>query len=445
MPTDLFSETEVPKGYPLSTFVQMVGNTLRKERALQYAWVQCELSDVRSSGGHCYAELIEKNDSGQTIAKVRANCWSNTFYSLRHKFLAATGKDITSGLKVLVLGSITHHNLYGLSFNITDIDPSYTMGDLERQRREILMALQKEGVIDANKHLEMPPLPQRIAVISAAGAAGYGDFIDQLHRNPQGIVFYPKLFEAVMQGDRTAPSVMAALERIEMTIDMWDCVVIIRGGGSTTDLNGFDNLELARRVATFALPVIVGIGHERDRNVLDEIANVRAKTPTAVAEYLIDRITASYTRLADLAQKVRIYAADHLQGEHRRISALEASLPILIKNIITRCQTRLQTITSSIPMVVREKIRISEVKLDSLLQQLKAAPSLSLEREKRKLESLEKLTAVLDPDATLRRGYSITRYGGVAVKEDTDLPEGAVLETRLAGGKSILSKYISSQ
>lgn len=418
----------------LSQFTTKVGNAIRVQPELNRAWVMAELSDVRTSGGHCYMELIEKSVSGQTVAKMRANIWSSTFNILNRKFFEATGRPISSNLKVLVQGSATHHNLYGLSMNITDIDPTYTLGDLERLRREILERLQREGVLNHNKSLPLPEAPQRIAVISAAGAAGYGDFTDQLSTNPQGFVFYPHLFGAVMQGDRTSSSVRDALKRIEMTIDLWDCVVIIRGGGSTSDLNGFDDYELAKAVATFPLPIIVGIGHERDRCVLDEIAAVRCKTPTAVASYLNEILSSAWTKADTLMRNIAQYATDRMAGEHRRLDMWQGSIPSMVVRSTSNAKDRLETFARMMVLASQNVVQNQNVILTQFADKLSRVASMPIERQNLCLESAERLIRVLSPENTLKRGYSVTRFNGHAVTDVSEIPDGAVLETRLFHG-----------
>ncbi|MDE6230483.1 MAG: exodeoxyribonuclease VII large subunit [Muribaculaceae bacterium] len=424
----------------LSQFQQLVGSALRSVPSLQRAWIMAELSDVRVSGGHCYMELIEKNDLGATVAKARAMIWASQFHALRSKFYAATGRDIVSGLKVMVCGSVNHHAIYGLSVTITDIDPSYTLGDMERIRREILDRLRREGIIDMNKHVELPPVAQRIAVISADGAAGYGDFINQLHANPEGFKLYPFLFRAVMQGDHTVSSVMNALDLVESTIDLWDCVVIIRGGGATTDLNSFDNYDLARRIAEFSLPVIVGIGHERDRTVLDEVANVRCKTPTAVAAFLLDRLRTAYSDVASLVERIARYSSDALRGEHHRLDNLETALPVAVHNRVMRERMRLNEYSSRVGRdaggaVMRERGHLQTLAI-SLGQRMKS----NVEKEKLRIARLDDMLRLLSPANTLRRGYSITLRDGRAVRDASELRPGDRIETRLADGtiKSII-------
>ena len=418
----------------LSELTRALGDTLRANMALQGVWVTAELSDLRISGGHCYAELIEKNEAGTTVARLRANIWQSTFASLRLKFEKTTGRPLAGGLKVMLRGSVTHHNLYGLSFNVMDIDPSYTLGDLERIRREILAALMREGVACFNKGLSMPMAPQRVAVISAAGAAGYGDFCAQLTQNQQGFVFYPHLFPAVMQGERTSLSVREALERVEMTIDLWDCVVIIRGGGSTSDLNGFDDIELARAVATFPLPVIVGIGHERDRTVLDELAHTRMKTPTAVAAFLIERVQTAFDAAASLARQAAAYAAERLAGEQQRLTNASAMITTSARTRIVEAGARLSRLSASIPAAAASKTERARASLDAVGRLLKAACQSRTEQELKHLDNLKSLITALDPQRTLARGYSIVRTEGHAVTDATALQSGAILSITLARG-----------
>jgi hypothetical protein BACCOPRO_02366 len=425
----------------LLEFQQMISNTIRMKPELQARWVIAELSDVRVSGGHCYMELVEKDSAGGTRAKMRAMIWSSLFMGLRSKFHAATGSDIRSGLKVMVRGSANHHNVYGLSFVISDIDPSYTMGDMERLRREILDRLAREGVAGSNRSLGLPPVLQRIAVISAPGAAGYGDFMNQIGLNSDGFVIYPMLFPAVMQGDRTVPSVLDCLDRIEQALDFWDCVVIIRGGGATTDLNGFDNYELARRVATFPVPVVVGIGHERDRTVLDELACVRCKTPTAVAAFIIDRMRDYYARVADLVHRVARYDREALKGEHLRLANLEQTVPSLVKQKVMRERLRIRDLVAGVERGAASRVRREETRLDKDLLRIFSATSGAVRREEMRLEKLDSMVRVLSPENILRRGYSITRIGGKSIRDASVVKPGEVIETRLANG-TLLSKTV---
>ena len=444
-------------GIPLSQFTNAITNTVATARGLSGVWVIAELSDVRLAGGHCYMELIEKNEAGQTIAKLRATIWRTAYNQLRQKFYNVTQREISTGIKAMVKGSATHHSLYGLSFNITDIDPSYTMGDMERLRREILMRLHKEGIALMNKNLPFPKAPQKIAVISAEGAAGYGDFMNQLMGNAEGFVFYPCLFPCVMQGERVSESIRTALEIIESSAHIWDCVAIIRGGGATTDLNGFDDYALARAVATCGLPVVVGIGHERDRNVLDEVANTSLKTPTAVAGFFIDCARQAFDDVANIADRLRVYSMELLRGEERRLSTIFGLVPQLAMRRIEDNKSGLHTLTGKLPLVTqgivgKERMRIAgikdrlesvafsksekeNIKIDGKINLLKSLTENRIFRAIGQTDSIESLIKVLDPKNTLNRGYSITRVNGKAVKNRDSILSGDILVTTLAQGE----------
>lgn len=420
----------------LSQFQQLLGNAIRTAHGLQNVWVQAEFSDLRFNGGHCYMELIEKDAAGTTRAKIRAMIWAGTLGMIRRKFFDATGRDIASGLKVLVRGSASHHNLYGLSFTISDIDPSYTLGDMERLRREILERLAREGVLNLNRSLTPPSVPQRIAVISAEGAAGYGDFINQMQNNPDRFCIYPVLFPAILQGERTAPSVMAALDLVEQSPFGWDAVVIIRGGGATTDLNGFDNYDLARRVATFPLPVIVGIGHERDRTVLDEIACVRCKTPTAVAAWIIDTLRNTHAHTTDLVRRIAAYGTNALKGEHIRLTNLSQQIPASARNVVLRNNMRLDRLGNSIPNLVRNRLTRHQLALNSLQSRIGNAAGQAIRTQNQRLRRLADMLRLLSPQNTLRRGYTITRINGKAVRTIAGLKPGDTLTTQLPDGQT---------
>lgn len=449
----------------LRQYTSEIANSIRTNPVLQSRWVIAELSDVSERGGHCYMELVEKDDRGVTIARLRGTIWANNFaYKIKPKFEQITGQKFKSGLKVMLFGSASFHEQYGLSFNITDVDPSFTIGDMERIRREIIETLTREGVVNCNRMLQMPRVPQRIAIISAKGAAGYGDFMNQLQSNPMGFKFYTHLFEATMQGETTSKSVIKALNDIEMTIDLWDCVVIIRGGGATSDLNGFDNLELARRVATFSLPVVVGIGHERDRTVLDDIANVRVKTPTAAAEWLIMCAQQTLDQALALANQVARYVKDRTSGASKQLSHIEGTIPIIAKQQIIKSKSNLAAIASALPYMTKNRILSANRTIDALARDVQhsaigkisaaqtylktisdalanAAPKAIVNQDKR-LKALENIVEALSPQKTLKRGFSLTKVNGKTVKSIDQLADNDVITTYLADGEitSVVNK-----
>lgn len=455
MQTSAFSGSPAP--LTLSQFARAVGDTIRSNPQIQGVWIVAELSDVRVSGGHCYMELLEKDARGAVLAKMRAVIWASALPSLRARFCAATGQDIRSGIKVMVRGSATHHNVYGFSVQVSDIDPSYTLGDMERIRREILARLQREGIINDNRQFILPEAPQRIAIVSADGAAGYGDFMKQLDGNQFGFRFHTRLFPAVMQGERTAMSVRAALSEVERTLSMWDCVVIVRGGGATSDLNGFDDYELARTVALFPIPVLVGIGHERDRTVLDEIANTRLKTPTAVGAFLVDRLAEAWDKAVTLARQAADFATERVAGDRLRLSHIGATLPMVARARLADTRLTLSRIGSRLPALASGRTAAANAALDAIPRMLASAVAarMGLEHDRisrlspmitdsasarltgaaDRLKALSDVIQALSPEATLRRGYSVTRIGGKAVRSATQLAPGQTVTTLLADGE----------
>ncbi len=378
-------------------------------------WLQAELSDVRSNySGHCYLEFVQKDASGNNlIAKARGTIWNNVYKILKPYFEQATGQTFTAGIKVLVQVSVEFHELYGYSLTVLDIDPTYTVGDMVRRRREILRQLEDEGVLDLNKELEMPMLPQRIAVISSATAAGYGDFCNQLEGNPFGYGFHVELFPAIMQGERVEEAILAALDAVNARIKEFDVVVIIRGGGATSDLSGFDTYLLAASCAQFPLPIITGIGHERDDTVIDMVAHTRVKTPTAAAEYLIAKVDECADVLSQTSARLIESVQNRLLWEHRRVDDLKQRIPSAVYK------------------------RIADAKYTLLMSQgrIRQTSKLRLSASAHRLELLQQRLADAMPEKQLARGYSITLKEGKAVKDASALKEGDVITTRLFDGE----------
>lgn len=400
-------------------------------------WVQAELSDVRSNAtGHCYLELIEKDERGNgLIAKARAMIWSSTYRLLKPYFEQETGQAFVSGLKVLVKVTVGFHELYGYSLTIVDIDPSYTLGDMARRRREILRQLETEGVLTLNKELDMPLLPRKIAVISSATAAGYGDFCDQLARNPYGYVFYPMLFPAMMQGDRIEETIIDALNRIYAHQDFWDVVVIIRGGGATSDLSGFDSYLLAANCAQFPLPIITGIGHERDDTVIDAVAHTRVKTPTAAAEYLIGRMHKADAEVTSLQERLLQGVSLRLEREKQRLERNSSRLPMLFSGYRIREEKKLSQIDHRMRVAARTCMMNRQHKLESLLQRIPFLLLSRMEKEKHHLQLVEQQIQASSPERLLKRGYSITLKDGRALTDASQVKPGDSIVTRLLHGE----------
>ena len=408
-------------------------------------WVRAEMSDVRENGasGHCYLEFIEKDPrSGQLLAKVRGAIWAKTFRLLKPYFEMETGQRFVSGLKVLVRVTVDFHELYGLSLTVVDIDPAYTLGDMARKRLEIIRQLQEEGVFELNKELPLPLLPRRIALISSSTAAGYEDFMNQLTHNRAGYPFYVKLFPALMQGERTEESVIAALDRIYAHQELFDVVALLRGGGATSDLNSFDSYLLAANCAQFPLPILTGIGHERDDTVVDLVAHTRLKTPTAVAEFLIARMDQAAQTVEELQQTMTQSASVRLLQEKQRLQSYATRFPALVGQRMERNRTLLHQLGAKLPTMAQGFVERKRAMVDRLAMQLRNATTTHLAEKQRFLQLQEQFVRMASPDYILRRGYSLTLREGKIIKRAEELQAGEELTTRFMDGevKSIIKE-----
>ena len=397
-------------------------------------WIRSEISELHVNR-HCYMEFVQKDSRGNGIvAKARAQVWANKWLLLKPMFEQTTGQTLSAGMQVLVRVQVTFHELYGYSLNVTDIDPTYTLGDIARRRQEILRQLREEGVDTMNKELPLPRLLQRIAVISSATAAGYGDFCHQLHCNQRGLAFKTELFQATMQGNDVEKSVIAALNRIASRMDEWDVVVIIRGGGATSDLSGFDSLELAENVAQFPLPIITGIGHERDDTVLDLISHIRVKTPTAAAELLIHHQEAELDMLEGLAAQLTEMVGDWLLSESARLKLLAGKIPMLFASVKAKEEVRLHQLASTAIHQSQQRIEQEKGGAAMLEKRLLLYSPQVLRRAQQRVELIENKLDSASPERILRLGFSITSIGGKAVRNADDVQDGDELVTTLASG-----------
>lgn len=389
----------------------MVRETIERQMDGKY-WVEAELSDLHDRN-HCYMELVENDPFGPTpLAKARAVCWANRWTALRSKFERQTQQQLRPGIKVRMMVTPTFHEAYGFAYQVSDIDPDYTLGDIVRKRMEIIRQLKEAGIFDLQRELVLPRFAQRIAVISSAQAAGYGDFCHQIDDNSYGLSFSHELFAAIMQGEQVEQSVIAALDRINARIDEFDVVVIIRGGGATTDMSGFDTLALAENVANFPLPIITGIGHDRDECILDMVSYMRVKTPTAAAAFLIDHLSEVYTALVSARERISRIAERHLAYEKMRLKQLADRIPTLFA-------------------LTRER---QTKRIDALAHSLDSAATQRLERERHRLQLVAQRAQAQDPIHILRRGYSITLHNGHALRSGDELANGDIIETRLEQG-----------
>ena len=420
--------------------------------------VIAEIADVKENrSGHCYLELVEKREEDDAvIATARATIWAFTYRMLKPYFETTTGKSLQKGIKVLVRVEIVFHELYGYSLNIKDIDPTFTIGDLERKRKEIIDRLTQEGVIDMNRELEFPMLPKTVAIISSPTAAGYGDFVDQLHRNVYGYAFHTKLFPAVMQGEKTTESIIAALERIYEYESLFDVVVIIRGGGSQTDLGSFDSYELAANVAQFPIPILAGIGHERDETIVDRVAYRSVKTPTAAAAFLIECFSEADGELEE-AKEILVRETKRILQEEKtrqvvRITEFKQFTRLFLEGQTNHLALSSRRVEHASRLFVQERIN----GLDQLKMKVEGKVGTLLERRRNRLEDIQKTVGrkitelftanryflelaetkmkYVDPKNILEKGFSITRVNGKAVRETEAVKKGDVLETELFRG-----------
>lgn len=377
-------------------------------------WIRAEISELRENpGGHCYLEFIEKDtDSDVLLAKTKATIWANTYRMLKPYFESSTGQTLRAGLNVLVSVNVEFHGVYGFSLNVRDIDPTFTIGEMAARRLRIIRQLEEDGIVDMNKQLHFPELPQRLAIISSATAAGYGDFCDQLVNDPSHFAFYTKLFPAIMQGDQAEASIISALEKIYDNIEFFDVVLIIRGGGATTDLACFDSYEMALNCAQFPLPILAGIGHQRDISILDMVAHTSVKTPTAVAEFLISTMQQAENEVQNILADIRYVVNGRIETELRFVDQTQMRIKQTLRSWVVQ-KTHL---------------------LDRQRSRLRATVRLQLVKQSNKLLLLEKNIETHSPQFLLKHGYTITTLNGKRVTSAKLVKKGDKIRTFVGDG-----------
>ena len=392
--------------------------TLLKENFCKGFWVRAEISDVKENfNHHCFLELVEKEvDTGEIIARQRATVWANSYRIIKPYFAEQTGENLKTGMKILIFCTLEMHENYGLSLSITDIEPSFTIGEIALQKTKIINQLTQEGIINMNKSLPFSALPQRIAVISSKTAAGFEDFSHQLKNNSFGFKFYVKLFEALMQGEQTENSVIEQLDRIYENVQLFDIVVIIRGGGASADLSAFDNYNIAAHCAQFPLPIICGIGHQRDSSVLDEVAHTSVKTPTAAAELLISKMQQQDDFINFSAQKIINFSRQNIDNK---------------RNI-------LKEYSYQIPLKTLEFLKNNHQKIDNFCLIIKNGTKKTVFAENSKMEIAQKTIELLSPQTILKRGYTLTQKNGKTVLSASEISAGDKLNILFADGEKLV-------
>ena len=376
------------KQYSLLELCDCIDEALQSKLEETY-WVRAEIASL-TERGHCYMELVEKAKNNSIAAKVRATCWSHVYHLLAAYFANETGQMLSVGMQVLLQVEVSFHAVYGLSVNVVGIDPTFTLGDLARQRQQTIQRLQEDGVMDMQRSLKMATLPRRIAVVSASDAAGYGDFCHQLESNSGGFRFRTELYPAVMQGEQSPASIIRALEDIAQRAEEYDVVAIVRGGGASTDLRNFDDYSLALHCANFPLPIIAGVGHTRDVSVVDMVVHTSVKTPTAAAEWLINA----------------------MQEQAEKVGELYVRLQRVAQHAIHKQQNR----------------------LEALWQALRFATQRRISKQRNQLELWEKTIGIHSPERIYRMGYSLTTVNGKVVRSIHDVKAGEEMLTHTGDG-----------
>jgi exodeoxyribonuclease VII large subunit len=428
-------------------------------------WVIAEISEIKENfAGHCYLELIEKHPDEKNVrAKAKAIIWSSRYIFLKSLFENVTGESLKEGLKILVKTKVEYHEVYGLSLVISDIDPSFTIGEMALRRQMIIKKLEQEGVFTMNRELNFPVVPQRIAIISSKNAAGYSDFISHLTGNSYGYVFYTSLIDTAMQGTESEQGVIFALNKIADYSDLFDLVVIIRGGGSQTDLSWFDNYNIAYLVTQFPIPVLTGIGHDKDMSVTDMVAYKSLKTPTAVADYIVDCVAEAENHLIELSSAITDISRSIIEGNRIRIEESRIKLIPLSRLMISEIKDDLtgkiiEIINFGKEYIVRsglapenQKSRLTsdvksclngkKVMIERNIQDLIVLTNNTLNRNIIKLSGLETNLSILSPDNVLRRGYTITTHNGKIIKKSDQIQTGDIIDTQFSDGE-VKSKVV---
>ena len=425
-----------PQALSLSELSRKIKGSLNDTFA-QKVWVKGEISEIHQhSSGHVYLELVEKGKKTDKIAaRLKANIWSFNYRMLRPYFEGSTGYELTAGIKIMVLASIEYHPLYSISLNISDIDPAYTLGDLAQKKEEIIRQLVQEGVMDMNKEIDLPLVSQRIAVLSSESAAGYEDFLKSLENNMHDFHFHIHLFPALMQGVKAVESIIKMLEEIYEHEEDFDLVVIIRGGGAKLDLECFNNYDLAYHITQFPLPVLTGIGHERDETIADLVAHTKLKTPTAVAEFLIDSMSSFLKKIDFYQERILNFTGNKIHVLKSNLNKYSYSLFELVNRNISAYRYSIEKYKIEAENKSKNLLAIKNSKLDSSQKELKSNSQILLREEVHKLNNHSKSLKLLDPVNILKRGFSISFKNGELIKNSDSLANGDEIQTKFYKGK----------
>ena len=399
---------------------------------LNEVWLVAEIAEMRIAGaGHCYMDLVEKNE-GKILARMKANIWKFQYERIATNFFAATGNSLQRGMKVLLSVNVSFHEQYGVSLVVKNIDANYSLGDLERRKKEIIKELSDQHLIGKNAQIDLALVPKRIAIISSETAAGYGDFMNQLKINPNGYHFETKLFHSTMQGENVAFSVMESLNMISN--QNFDCVVLIRGGGASLDLAGFDDFQLGKAIANYTIPVLTGIGHERDETIPDLVAHTKLKTPTAVAEFLIEKMSSFEEYYLGLRDALIYFARQKITQKNIVLKELSHATKTATQKGLERNRKRLIEIKSDLPRISAAFLKSKQKKTFQLESVLSVSPKQIIQKQGSKLKLIENTIKLIHPVNVLRRGYAIVMKEGSVLKSTSQLTRGLEVEIKLKDG-----------
>jgi exodeoxyribonuclease VII large subunit len=421
--------------YSLFELNQRIRNALAVSFS-ESVWIRAEISEIReNANGHCYLELIEKEEGSDRIsAKAKATVWSFTYRMLKPYFESVAGEPLRAGMKIMAACSVEFHEVFGLSLNISDIDPAYTLGEMALRRQQIMQQLEDEGIVNMNRELPFPAVPQRIAIITSENAAGFGDFVHQLNGNQFGYCFYYKLFPAVMQGDKAEVSLVEALDRVYTFNEFFDVVVIIRGGGATADLSCFDRYLPAVHCAQFPLPVLCGIGHQRDETILDRVAYASLKTPTAVAEYLIAGMQAAHGVLAAIKTAIVDNMEERLIDKERLLKSFLLRFPQQLAGRTDDSRMLLMAKIMELRQVCRNVLDAEQRILSGSITGLSGTVRDTVSALNHNMELTEQKFAYVNPQAVMQRGYTMTYKDGLRVTSAHSLEPGEPITTVFPDG-----------
>jgi exodeoxyribonuclease VII large subunit len=408
------------------------------ERYQRSFWVKAEMNKLNhySHSGHCYPELVEKKD-GKVIALIKSNLWKTDFLRINERFLSVLKEPLKDGISILFCASISFDPAHGLSLRIIDIDPSFSLGELEREKQTTIERLHHEGIFHQNKKLKLALLPQRIAVISVETSKGYADYLKVIEQNPWGYHFFNLLFPSLLQGDRSVSAIISQLRRIKNVAHHFDLVAIIRGGGGDVGLSSYNNYELAKEIALFPLPVFTGIGHSTNETVTEMVSFQNAITPTELADFLIQKFHNFSVPVKKAEELIVDKAKRILTDERNRFRNTIKYFQSITVNQLLRSRHNIEGLSRALKQESLFLVDQKEKEIAHMARELQKQTKMLIRQNEQILQGMEKNVNMLDPVNILKRGFSITLLNGKAIKKSTDIKIDDTITTILANGQIV--------